>query len=333
PPELIPHEQRCVAIASDFFQQLLAGDSALQGCKSSLAAFLLEREVPPASASCQESYELVALGTGKAGAGAGAFLEFGGRRLHDTQGLVLARRALQRYLYKQLLLWGQQLDTPARAHCILELGGDGGRLGLKPGVFLHLVLAQKPSGALTSPLLRWEALGLQGALPSLFLQPLPLTSLVLADPWANQAQLRAPCPVLPSLPPPYDTQRPAHVFQGPPMAPPPARSQPPALSLNWCRGDKAVEVVDGATGRVLPSPLCPAGCPQPSRLCKAAMLSYFRHAAMMLSRPHLLALPTYRQAKDHAEAYQSAKAQFSAHLARSSLGNWPQKQLVDNFPS
>ncbi|KYO39971.1 adenosine deaminase domain-containing protein 2 [Alligator mississippiensis] len=373
PPELIPHEQRCVAIASDIFQRLLAGDSALQGCKSSLAAFLLEREVPPASASCQESYELVALGTGKAGARAGAFLEFGGRRLHDTQGLVLARRALQRYLYKQLLLWGQQLDTPAQAHCILELEGDGGRLGLKPGVFLHLVLAQKPSGAPSSPLvlcpgqqllahgpgrlaplswwrpavlasrvvsisgnaklLRWEALGLQGALLSLFLQPLPLTSLVLADPWASQAQLRAPCPVLPPLPPPYDTQRPAHVFQGPPMAPPPARSQPPALSLNWCLGDKAVEVVDGAMGRVLPSPLCPAGCPQPSRLCKAAMLSYFRHAATMLSQPHLLALPTYRQAKDHAEAYQSAKAQFSAHLARSSLGNWPQKQLVDNFPS
>lgn len=71
--------------------------------------------------------------------------------LPPTQVLVQAAAAME-----------GMVGPPFQAHCILKLKGDGECMGFQPGVFLHLVLVQKPSGAPTSPLVLGEVSGCAG---------------------------------------------------------------------------------------------------------------------------------------------------------------------------
>ncbi|XP_060113770.1 adenosine deaminase domain-containing protein 2 [Heteronotia binoei] len=140
----IPHDHRCAALTSDICEVLL-GELPYQDCMSTVAAFILEREVAGSQSSCGESYELVALGTGDICYE--GWMEFNGRTLHDMHGLVVARRALMRYFYKQLLMFCSN-DPAAVEKCIFCLSKDGTHLALKPRFFLHLYLSRRPSGAL-----------------------------------------------------------------------------------------------------------------------------------------------------------------------------------------
>ncbi|XP_077174660.1 adenosine deaminase domain-containing protein 2-like [Paroedura picta] len=140
----IPHDHRCAALTSDICEMLLGG-LPYQDCMSTVAAFILEREVAGSQSSCGETYELVALGTGDVCYE--GWMEFDGRTLHDMHGLVVARRALMRYFYKQLLMFCSN-DPAAVEKCIFCLTKDGTRLVLKPRFFLHLYLSRRPSGAL-----------------------------------------------------------------------------------------------------------------------------------------------------------------------------------------
>ncbi|XP_042295568.1 adenosine deaminase domain-containing protein 2 isoform X2 [Sceloporus undulatus] len=140
----ITHPQRCAAITSDMCDMLLGDELDYKGCMSSISAFILEREVADSQSSCKETYELVALGTGDACYK--GWMEFKGRRLHDMHGMVVARRALLRYFYKQLLMYSSQ--TPAALErCIFCPADDGVHLTLKPKYYLHLYMSQTPSGA------------------------------------------------------------------------------------------------------------------------------------------------------------------------------------------
>nr|XP_014348681.1 PREDICTED: adenosine deaminase domain-containing protein 2-like isoform X2 [Latimeria chalumnae] len=216
---LITHEHRCAAICSDMFDRLLQDLSDYSSCKSSIAAFIMERDAEDDG----DQYELVALGTGNS-CYAG-WLAFDGRLLHDCHALVVVRRTLQRFLYKQLLLFHSN-DPLVVEKSIFCSSPGGSMLSLRPGIFFHLYLGKVPEGAARTTFInppgselpslsmymhmkgalirsiycepnvhtthvccmsesdkmtRWIVLGVQGALLSHFIQPIYITSVVLGD--------------------------------------------------------------------------------------------------------------------------------------------------------
>lgn len=177
---------------------------------------------------------------------------------------------------------------------------------------------------------RWNALGLQGALLSHFIEPVYLASLTLGYLYDHGHLSRAVCCRLQhnsdldtQLPVPYHVN---HPWLGRVTAydPPRETEKTNNLSVNWSIGDTYTEVTDGRTGACMTRT---QNSPTPSRICKAALYVSFKEIGAKAGREELMNVETYRDAKKMATKFQEAKQKLYDHFRSSKYGPWVSKPM------
>lgn len=117
-------------------------------------------------------------------------------------------------------------------------------------------------------LARWNVLGVQGSLLSLYIEPIYFKSIIIGSLYHEQHLKRAVytrIEGLTDLPEPYIPTYPLlHSVSNPPSRSP---SKSPNVSLNWSWGDQKVEKVHARTGKLDDM--------VPSRLCKQFLFDAF----------------------------------------------------------
>ncbi|XP_005434715.4 double-stranded RNA-specific adenosine deaminase [Falco cherrug] len=183
-------------------------------------------------------------------------------------------------------------------------------------------------------ILRWNILGLQGALLSHFIEPVYLSSVTLGYLYSQGHLTRAICCRLArdgnalqeKLQAPYHVNHPevgrVSVYDS-------ARQtgKTKESSVNWCLADESeVEVLDGTKGKVDGPKL------EVSRVSKRKMFALFQQLCAKNNCKDLQNLSVYSDAKEAATAYQEAKQCFFSALEEMGYGSWIRKpQEEDNF--
>ncbi|XP_030604924.1 double-stranded RNA-specific adenosine deaminase isoform X2 [Archocentrus centrarchus] len=180
-------------------------------------------------------------------------------------------------------------------------------------------------------ILRWNVVGLQGALLSHFLDPIYLKSITLGYLYSHGHLTRAVCCRLArdgeafaqSLPSPFKLNHPevgrVSVYDSTRHT-----GKTKESSVNWSFPDQhSVEVLDGTKGKVDGTKLAM------SRVSKSNLFCLFRSLCQRSGRTELLSLPSYAQAKMSAVSFQQAKQQFFQALSAHGYGAWIGKPLEE----
>ncbi|XP_076593138.1 double-stranded RNA-specific adenosine deaminase [Chaetodon auriga] len=180
-------------------------------------------------------------------------------------------------------------------------------------------------------ILRWNVLGLQGALLTHFLHPIYLKSITLGYLYSHGHLTRAVCCRLArdgetftqSLPNPFMLNHPevgrVSVYDSTRHT-----GKTKESSVNWSFPDQhSVEVLDGTTGKLDGNKLAV------SRVSKSNLFGLFRSLCQQCGRTDLLSLPSYSQAKMSATSFQLAKQQFFQALSVHGYGAWIGKPLEE----
>uniref|UniRef100_A0A3Q3VTX1 Uncharacterized protein n=1 Tax=Mola mola TaxID=94237 RepID=A0A3Q3VTX1_MOLML len=180
-------------------------------------------------------------------------------------------------------------------------------------------------------ILRWNVLGLQGALLTHFLNPIYLKSITLGYLYSHGHLTRAVCCRLArdgevfakSLPTPFMLNHPevgrVSVYDSTRHT-----GKTKESSVNWSFPDQhSVEVLDGTTGKLDGNKL------SVSRVSKSNLFALFRVLCLRCGRTDLLSLPSYSQAKKSALSFQLVKQQFFQALCNHGYGSWIGKPLEE----